>query len=86
MEEVERKTKEHGKGGQAGCKWVVNVLLPFKVLDILVAFFRVCLCQQQGCRTRWGLVGRGGDRPPPTPDILWNTPLTAGDIWCKLYS
>ena len=80
MEEVERKTKEHGKGGQAGCKWVVNVLLPFKVLDILVAFFRVCLCQQQGCRTRWGLGGRGGDRPPPTPDILWNTPLTAGDI------
>ena len=52
MEEVERKTKEHGKGGQAGCKWVVNVLLPFKVLDILVAFFRVCLCQQQDRRTR----------------------------------
>ena len=35
MEEVERKTKEHGKGGQAGCKWVVNVLLPFKVLEEL---------------------------------------------------
>ena len=71
MEEVERKTKEHGKGGQAGCKWVVNVLLPFKVLDILVAFFRVCLCQQQDRRKQGGGGGKGCDcRPPPLQFLL----------------
>jgi hypothetical protein len=71
MEEVERKTKEHGKGGQAGCKWVVNVLLPFKVLDILVAFFRVCLCQQQDRRTQGGRGAEG----EIAPDFVRNTPL-----------